>query len=70
MSLEQERAITSRYVDRVTCLYRVVRELIEEVCAAVGGVFFMPFRCPMRDKGLEQLDNRTLTDIGYKRVRH
>ena len=68
--LEQEWTITSRYVDRATRLCRVVREIIDEVCAAVGGVFVMPFRCPMHDKGLEQLDNRTLMDIGYKRVRY
>ena len=68
--LEQEWTITSRYVDRATRLCRVVREIIDEVCAAVGGVFVMTFRCPMHDKGLEQLDNRTLMDIGYKRVRY
>ena len=42
--LDQEWTIASRYVGRATRLCRVVREIVEEVCAAVAGVFGMPFR--------------------------
>ncbi len=68
--LDQEWTIASRYVGRATRLCRVVREIVEEVCAAVAGVFGMPFRRPVHDKSLERLDDSTLADIGYKRVRY
>ncbi len=68
--LDQEWTIASRYVDWATRLCRVGQEIGEEICATVAGVFGMPFRRPTHDKGLDRLDDRTLVDIGYKRVRH
>ncbi|GMQ90273.1 MAG: hypothetical protein BMS9Abin10_0631 [Gammaproteobacteria bacterium] len=68
--LDQEWTIPCRYVDRMTRMCRVGRELGEEICATVAGIFGMPFRRPTHDKGLDRLDDRTLMDIGYKRVRH
>ena len=68
--LDQEWPTTSRNVDRATRLCRVGREIVEEICATVAGVFGMPFRHPVHDKELERLDDSTLADIGYKRVRY
>jgi hypothetical protein len=68
--LDQEWPTTSRNVDRATRLCRVGREIVEEICATVAGVFGMPIRRSVHDKGLERLDDSTLADIGYKRVRH
>ena len=61
--------LTPRYIDRATRLYRLGREIADEVCATVAGIFGMPFRHPMHAKGLDRLDDQLLPDIGYTRVR-
>ena len=61
--------IILQYINRATRLYRLGREIADEVCATVAGVFGMPLRHRIHDKGLDRLDDQLLTDIGYKRVR-
>jgi hypothetical protein len=67
--LDQEWTISSRNVAQAMRLCRVGREIGEEICATLAGVFAMPLRRVTHDKGLDRLDDRTLVDIGYRRVR-
>jgi hypothetical protein len=62
----QDWSITLPYIDWAARLYRVGREIAEEVCATIAGVFEMPFRYPIHDKHLDRLDNHLLRDIGCK----
>ncbi|MDX1487489.1 MAG: hypothetical protein R3268_04760 [Acidiferrobacterales bacterium] len=65
----QDWNITPRYIDWAMHLYRLGREIAEEVWATIAGVFEMPFRHPMHDKHLDRLDDHLLADIGYERIK-
>ncbi len=60
----QDWRIAPRYVDRATRLYQLARDVAEEVCVTIAGVFEMPFRHAVRDKHLDRLDDHLLRDIG------
>ena len=62
----QDWSITPRFSDRTTRLCRRARDIAEEVCATIAGVFEMPFRHPGYDKHLDRLDDHILKDIGCK----
>jgi hypothetical protein len=67
--LPQDWSINLPLAGGTTRLLRVAGDIAEEVRATVAGIFGMPFRHPLDDKGLERLGDHVLTDIGYERKR-
>lgn len=58
--------IALRSIDQAARLCRIAREIADEICDTIAGVFGMPLRPPLHDEQLDRFDDHLLKDIGRK----